>query len=361
MKFLALPAVSIRGRRVDKFAAALVLIGGIIFSLLVPSLVHREAGPDALTLWASYSRADNCDFWSPFSGSRSSYECTAYILRPTGINLDNAWIYGGLCNFLLIFLPITFFKRIPISIFLTMVAWTVIRGFFLENLTKEIIVGATVIAMLIGARGRFAPIAVISIAALYGIAIRPYWVLVAAAALGLIIVRKHLTRTRFFLLLPLLYVVIAIAISLVLGMTMTGFRQASNEMRILGEEGSRTLIMSVLNGTDIISQALDTSIIFFRLLFPIEVIILSGPHQLVFTATSSYTAVYLLRAFLSNHPVPRSALPCLAFSTSFLVVQAVFEPDFGSFARHFSMVAPIAFCGIGAWLREKDAPKSAAI
>jgi hypothetical protein len=35
------------------------------------------------------------------------------------------------------------------------------------------------------------------------------------------------------------------------------------------------------------------------------------------------------------------------------LVQGLFEPDFGSFARHFSMVVPVLFMGLGLQLRTK--------
>jgi hypothetical protein len=35
------------------------------------------------------------------------------------------------------------------------------------------------------------------------------------------------------------------------------------------------------------------------------------------------------------------------------LVQGLFEPDFGSFARHFSMVVPVLFVGLGLQLRSK--------
>ena len=60
-----------------------------------------------------------------------------------------------------------------------------------------------------------------------------------------------------------------------------------------------------------------------------------------------------LRKFLARPP-GRGSLPLLAFPIAFLMVQAIFEPDFGSFARHFSMVAPLSFAGLGLWLRERQ-------
>ena len=89
----------------------------------MPLLIPRDPGPDAMTLWSSYARADNCNFWNPFSPDRSSYECSAFLLRPTGINLTNAWAYGMFCNFFLTAIPVVVFQahavgdlRHPVSV-----------------------------------------------------------------------------------------------------------------------------------------------------------------------------------------------------------------------------------------------------
>ncbi|MDF9880014.1 hypothetical protein OKW12_001182 [Pseudomonas silensiensis] len=145
---ISLPSIEFRGRKLDSPISFLILLCGLFLSIAMPLLMHRDPGPDAMTLWTSYVRSDNCNFWNPFSPDRSSYECSAYLLRPTGINLTNAWAYGMLCNLFLTSIPIFIFKRIPITIFLTLCLWGVVRSFFLDNLTKEIIVSVAVIAIL---------------------------------------------------------------------------------------------------------------------------------------------------------------------------------------------------------------------
>ena len=82
---------------------------------LIIEAILRDPGPDAMTLWSSYARADNCNFWNPFSPDRSSYECSAFLLRPTGINLTNAWAYGMFCNFFLTAIPVVVFRRMPLT------------------------------------------------------------------------------------------------------------------------------------------------------------------------------------------------------------------------------------------------------
>jgi hypothetical protein len=349
---LSIPAIFFRGRKCGSHLTVFLLFGGVALALALPMLVHREAGPDAWTLWTAYARADNCDFWSPLSRSRSSYECTAYILRPSGINIDNAWLYGCLCNLVLTVLPFFFFRGVSLSVLVVMLVWSVVRGFFLENLTKEILVGGVTVIILLAALWRRPVVGIIVAALAYGVMIRSYWVLVVVAWYGLVVIRPRLNVKRFLLILPVFYFCVALVVHELTGGTLTGFRQSSNEMRILGEEGARSLIVPLLSGGDLMSQVLDTLLVLLRLVFPVELIVLSGLQQAIFVALAIITTLLCTRAFF-DHFGQRTALPLLAFPIAFLMIQAIFEPDFGSFARHFSMVAPIAFGGIGMWLTEQ--------
>ena len=81
---LKLPCIEFRGKRLDSYVSFLILFTGLFLSVAMPLLIPRDPGPDAMTLWSSYARADNCNFWNPFSPDRSSYECSAFLLRPTG-------------------------------------------------------------------------------------------------------------------------------------------------------------------------------------------------------------------------------------------------------------------------------------
>ena len=185
----------VRGKKLDSYVSFLILFTGLFLSVAMPLLVPRAPGPDAMTLWSSYARADNCNFWNPFSPDRSSYECSAFLLRPTGIDLTNAWAYGMFCNFFLTAIPVVVFRRMPLAIFGTLCLWGIVRSFFLENLTKEIIVSVAVLSILLSSltrkyRGGF------FLSAVYGVLIRPYWILFCCP--GLRLVMKITSRNDLF-------------------------------------------------------------------------------------------------------------------------------------------------------------------
>ncbi|WP_338585672.1 hypothetical protein [Pseudomonas sp. MAG733B] len=354
---LSLPSIEFRGRKLDSSLSFLILACGLFLSVAMPLLVHREPGPDAMTLWGSYARADYCNFWNPFSPDRSSYDCTAYVLRPTGINLDNAWAYGMLCNFFLTSIPIFIFRRIPLTIFLSLCLWGVVRSFFLDNLTKEIIVSVAMITILLSSFSKGYRAGFFLSALFYGVLVRPYWILFSLVWVGVCVIKKHVSRFSFFLMLFMFYLAIATAIQLVAGYSVSSIRANSNEERTLGEEGSRSLIISWINGGDFVSQAVDSMSIFFRLSFPAELILLSGLGQIIFVVLMIMTSLLMFKMMTSSHYkgaiIEHKVKELVAIPLSFLMVQGLFEPDFGSFARHFSMVVPVLFVGLGLQLRSK--------
>ncbi len=354
---LSLPSIEFRGRKLDSSISFLILVYGLFLSIAMPLLMHREPGPDAMTLWTSYGRSDNCNFWNPFSPDRSSYECSAYLLRPTGINLDNAWAYGMMCNLFLTSIPIFIFRRIPLTLFLSLCLWGVVRSFFLDNLTKEIIVSVVVIAILLFSFSRKYRAGFFLSALIYGVLIRPYWILFSMVWVGVCVMKKRVSRLTFFVMLFLFYLVIATAIQLLVGYSVSSIRASNNEQRTLGEEGSKSLIVSWLSGSDFVSQALDSMSIFFRLSFPVELILLSGLGQIIFVFLMIITSVLMFKMMTSGHykglVIEPKVKELVAIPLSFLLVQGLFEPDFGSFARHFSMVVPVLFLGLGLQLRSK--------
>ena len=243
----------------------------------------------------------------------------------------------------------------PLAIFGTLCLWGIVRSFFLENLTKEIIVSVAVLSILFSSltrkyRGGFFLSAVI-----YGVLIRPYWILFSLSWVGVCVMKKYVSRFTFFLMLFLFYLAVAMAIQLALGFPVSSIRASNNELRTAGEEGSKSLIVSWLSGSDFVSQALDSMIIFFRLSFPVELILLSGPGQVIFVALMIMTALLLFKVITSTDykgaPIETKPKELIAIPLAFLLVQGLFEPDFGSFARHFSMVVPVLFVGLGLMLR----------
>ena len=102
----------------------------------------------------------------------------------------------------------------PLAIFGTLCLWGIVRSFFLENLTKEIIVSVAVLSILLSSltrkyRGGFFLSAVI-----YGVLIRPYWILFSLSWVGVCVMKKYVSRFTFFLMLFMFYLAVAMAIQL---------------------------------------------------------------------------------------------------------------------------------------------------
>lgn len=171
---------------------------------------------------------------------------------------------------------------------------------FLENLTKEIIVSVAMVAILLFSFSRRYRGGFFFSALVYGVLIRPYWILFSLAWVGVCVMKKYVSRLTFFLMLFLFYLAVATAIQLVAGYSVSSIRASNNELRTAGEEGSKSLIVSWLSGGDFVSQALDSLIIFFRLSFPAELILLSGLGQIIFVVLMMMTSLLMFKMITSS-------------------------------------------------------------
>lgn len=76
---------------------------------------------------------------------------------------------------------------------------------------------------------------------------------------------------------------------------------------------------------------------FARLLFPVELLVLAKPHYFPFLLCQIMFSCFWLAAMKNLKALDDEKFMSLVFITSFLIVSAMMEPDFGSWARHQSV------------------------
>ena len=184
-------------------------------------------------------------------------------------------------------------------------------------------------------------------ATIYGWVVRKYWLLVSGVWFGLRLVRKQLTVFRLLAIIVLVYIALALTFQIALGVTLDFARLAVNENREVGAEGSRTVIEAVIASDNALLQALNATITFFRLAFPLELLRFGSVSQLAFISIMPFTFIWMVKVIVKsaksdNKKIIQAGKIALA-PLSFLIIEGVFEPDFGSFARHFAIVSPLVF------------------
>jgi len=183
----------------------------------------------------------------------------------------------------------------------------------------------------------------------YAIWIRKYWLFVFAASF---IVHAIMTRfgsrgrgwRRLATLLIcsfVLIVLLALLFQFSRGESLDALRLVANQDR-LATPDAQTIISPVFSGSSFWSGVLNTFVTQFRLALPLP-LAKYGPLYAIAAVTiaSLWTGalVPFVRRPFQEHS--RGAQRAFAISIAFLIAQAAFEPDYGSYVRHLAAMLPI--------------------
>lgn len=214
---------------------------------------------------------------------------------------------------------------------------------YLGQISKElpaIMTVAVVACSVISARGR-PTIVGASVLVGYALVFRPYWLLVLV--LWFIVywfVRRRMHLALQFLALCATLVVLSGASSLARGEYITSERAALNAQR-LGSPDAITLIVNPLMPDNVLSDTVNMVTGALRIAFPLELILHPSVLRWGAGAFQLLTTLAVLAAGLRRpRGGERGADGLVALWIAFVVVQGMFEPDFGSAVKHAMDVSP---------------------
>jgi hypothetical protein len=189
---------------------------------------------------------------------------------------------------------------------------------------------------------------------LYALVFRPYWVIIAAFY---VMWRLFFTRYRqpvlAFLLLVLAYLVLQIVFMRFLEVGLTANRTVVNEGRAGVDVGS--LITDPLPA-DPVLMVPNAMILFLWLLIPIPLLFTPSPFYFFSAAVIAFLWANPLIHFLRLSRSRASRVPEPGFAQSARItrrwrsaslllamvsVQAIFEPDYGSYLKHLTPMMPL--------------------
>lgn len=364
---LTLPKIVI-GRRVvsQNISIFIFLILGLgVF--LVPLIYHDAASrrfPDEQTLLAAYKNAETCSPLALPGKNQSSYSCSAYLLKKIGVDAYNGPILGALLSVILTLAPLFTFSRISIFDLTVNIGWGFVRAIFLSVLSKDVIAAGAVALVMLAIPLGLSTQTWAAASFLYGWVVRKYWLLTLViwaaftrVAGRVIAILGKGTAFRLVFAIFGIYLVAALLFNLILHVPLEFARSALNEDRIIGEKNSLTVIAPWIISGNLGLQATNATLVFLRLCFPFELLRFHNLGQLLFITVMVPTSRMLYKTFRSltsrrnKNRYFRTAWFLLLIPIAFLFVEGIFEPDFGSFARHFSMMSPLAFCALGLSIR----------
>jgi len=277
-----------------------------------------------------------------------SYEVVAGVYRSVGL-ADNDF-GASLVGYSLLVFTVGFARyrfrdvhSLPASCF-TFTAALLLGALYLGYYSKDVFVLPIVLLPLALGFSRRTRLAMMSMMIAYGLMFRPYWLLIAAGFLAFTMFRLASMRSRTaFFLLVVSSVLLSMAIYIFLGLDPSHFRQTANESRI-GSEDATTAIRSLIAGPQPIAGAANVLLSTFMLLFPVPLLSIGNVFYVgVFFAISAMWMV-TFRAFRRLPVDSRNQEPVIVASSllaAFVIVQGVFEPDYGSALRHLTPLLPL--------------------
>ena len=234
---------------------------------------------------------------------------------------------------------------------------------YLAQYSKEFVSLGIAVLVLLLPRTRWAELLIVLAMLAYAANMRPYWAIVA----GLYVAgRLLLPRVRGLLPVAALvfafYVALQIGFNTVLGESLSYPRVSVNQVRADVNDSVGSLIVDVLPDT-VLLQSPDAFVMFLSLIAPWPLVLGGSVTYLVMAGVLvvlwGLVAVSIRRLqreraarsgrrddtgrYLSAPLAERSPRPerAVALLLALVVVQAIFEPDYGSYVKHLSPVLPL--------------------
>lgn len=239
-------------------------------------------------------------------------------------------------------------KKIKFSTYLVFVFFTIMAMVYLTTFSKDCLVALfIVLPFFFLYKKKWGHFYIIFLMCVYAYFFRQYWFLVAAYFFVFrILFQKKVSLFYILLFLFLSYVCLYFVFKAKMGMNITDIRMGLNEDRI-GDKDATTAIVNFIPGSNVISETLNVFITFITLMFPIPLLLIhpSLIYLIVFVCLA-FAVLQLRRVYINERKSTSSNLSivnCLSLLLALLVVQGVFEPDYGSFVRHLSPLYPVMF------------------
>ncbi|WP_322049493.1 hypothetical protein [Paraburkholderia sp. J67] len=226
----------------------------------------------------------------------------------------------------------------------------IVGAVYLGQYSKEstsILLISSFLAMASTARGRFFWLAIASIYAAY---FRPYWFIVIALYIFYRFILTRATRS-FVFVLSILFAILSLAISfkVILGIDLAYYRYMVNDTRTY-DLAAETMIKPILPVGGIGLEWCNGVLQFLMMFFPVP-LISGNPVYLMFfviIASLGVRVMFMLKNIINSSRENKFTMPveCLALFVSFVTVQSIFEPDYGSYIRHLMPLLPVAIFAI---------------
>jgi hypothetical protein len=246
----------------------------------------------------------------------------------------------------------------------------VLGGVFLTWYSKDVFTLVVVIVTLLVLK--FSPgrwWLIVATMAVYAAVFRTYWFLIAALTAGLIVLtyrRRHSARRyviRLYGLSQVFLLIFCLAAPFVLGRSANTFRSDINANRE-GALDAVTIISPFIGGDSPVMSYINAVLTQVSLVIPWP-LFMKGPQYIIYAvgifALWMTLLITTVRAWRKSTQQGRYAIHIgLSVLWAMLTVQAIFEPDYGSYLRHLTPMLPLVLAVTLMASRSREEPPGVA-
>ena len=216
---------------------------------------------------------------------------------------------------------------------------------YLAQFSKESIIVLVVLVLVVMPKTAAGDVPFVAIACIYAYTIRDYWFIVAAlyVAFRFLLRLKKPVMILIFVVVALLC--LAVGASVALGLSLNSFRQAVAQFNSLY---ANTAIQNYVPVKGPLGVAANDLCTLALLIIPLPLLRSSAPTYLAFAGLMTVLWINLFyvvykgmrkKWFVLDVRLSRAVSMLLAM----LVVQSIFEPDYGSYIKHLTPLLPLFF------------------
>ncbi len=239
-------------------------------------------------------------------------------------------------------------KRVTLQLAIFVIALDVVGSVYLGQMTKELFMLIIPASFLMFLRfPKFAVVSVVMPAIVVALQMRSYWFIVASLFLALHYLSRRGKKLNLMVsiaLLVLAFYVVPRLFYWTQNFELEEVRLGLNLTRI-DSELAQTSISVLFDFTNPMAQFVNLTIILASFAVPVPLLLTSNPVHVLFAGFILYLSFSLIFAtrYLRAHLKDEQTAVAYNMLITYLLTQAIFEPDYGSFLRHMTPLLLLGF------------------
>lgn len=227
---------------------------------------------------------------------------------------------------------------ISLSNFLLIVSYSAMAMVYISTYSKDLVLFLLVVVPFIFFEKKHLLIWTLFVV-FYASFFRSYWFITIVLFWGIkfFVIKKP---KLLLIVIPLYFFLISFVYNYIFGTSLSMIRYLANLDRDV--ETAQTAIPIFIKGNNFIMEAANYLITLIFLIAPVPLLLLAKPFYIILALLIIVFFYNFTKLYLKEY-ANKEYSNIFSFVISFMLVQSLFEPDYGSFVRHLAPLYPLIF------------------